>query len=118
MKLPDLEAFRQFKTEGPNGTALADINGRAAAIECYLDLDASPSVRWSAYNAKLDAYQGELSNKERYARSFLKQKRRVSDYDYSKIEAVLDMIVESCASMKEKEQLASLADFADRDGEE
>ena len=118
LKLPDLQAFRQFKTEGPNGAALADINGRAAAIECYLDFEESPSVRWTAYNAKLDAYQGELINKERFARSFLKQKGSLSGYDYSRIEAVLDMIVQSCASMKEKEQLALLVDFAARDAEE
>jgi hypothetical protein len=36
--LPDLEEFRAFSTRGPGGVSVSDINGRAAAIECYLDL--------------------------------------------------------------------------------
>ena len=39
MMLPTLEHFRAFPARGPDGVANADINGRAAAIECYLDLD-------------------------------------------------------------------------------
>ena len=38
MKLPDLPAFECFETIGPSGVSMDDINGRAAAIECYLDL--------------------------------------------------------------------------------
>ena len=38
--LPELARFRNFRTRGPDGTGTADINGRAAAIECYLDLAA------------------------------------------------------------------------------
>ena len=38
MLLPDLEEFREFKTLGPEGMNASDINGRVAAIECYLDL--------------------------------------------------------------------------------
>ena len=37
LKLPDLPVFRDFETIGPSGAHRADINGRAAAIECYLD---------------------------------------------------------------------------------
>src|ERR1700730_12785792 len=51
--LPDHEAFRNFPAIGPEGTRNADINGRAAAIECYLDLRlpnyGPPVVRWSNY---------------------------------------------------------------------
>ena len=36
--LPELEAFRVFPAQGPEGLRKADINRRAAAIECYLDL--------------------------------------------------------------------------------
>jgi hypothetical protein len=35
MLLPDLEEFREFSTLGPEGVNISDINGRAAAIECY-----------------------------------------------------------------------------------
>ena len=38
MVLPDLEELRNFPARGPGGVACADINGRAAAIECYLYL--------------------------------------------------------------------------------
>ncbi|MCY0852503.1 HEPN/Toprim-associated domain-containing protein [Cupriavidus sp. D39] len=38
MLLPDHGAFRSFPAIGPEGTRNSDINGRAAAIECYLDL--------------------------------------------------------------------------------
>ncbi len=44
MVLPDHEAFGEFPAYGPQGVSTADINGRAAAIECYLDLEL-PSVR-------------------------------------------------------------------------
>lgn len=37
--LPELEAFRVFPAQGPEGIRSSDINRRAAAIECYLDLN-------------------------------------------------------------------------------
>ena len=55
--LPELARLRNFRTRGPDGTGTADINGRAAAIECYLDLTAerkSPAeVVWTAYKKDL-----------------------------------------------------------------
>ena len=115
LRLPNLPAFSKFSTQGPNGHAMADINGRAAAIECYLDLGPSPSVRWTSYSPKIDAYQGELVGKEQYTREFLKQRERLSGYNYEGIEAVLDMIVATCASMKETARIAELAQFAGPD---
>ncbi|TGT57216.1 hypothetical protein EN802_34550, partial [bacterium M00.F.Ca.ET.159.01.1.1] len=35
--LPELDEFRDFPARGPDGVTNSDINGRAAAIECYLD---------------------------------------------------------------------------------
>ena len=63
LKLPDVPSFREFDTQGPSGRHLADINGKAAAIECYLDLDRDASIRWNNYNPKLGVYQGELIGK-------------------------------------------------------
>src|SRR5215217_3802488 len=37
MQLPSVAEFFNFNTIGPTGIGRADINGRAAAIECYLD---------------------------------------------------------------------------------
>jgi hypothetical protein len=101
LKLPDREEFAHFPTKGPEGDGEADINGRAAAIECFLDLPSEARVRWSSHNAKADAYQGELIDKERYAREFLRQLTRVEGYDYSKLEALLDHIVSTAIAMRE-----------------
>ncbi|MEY9148930.1 HEPN/Toprim-associated domain-containing protein [Bradyrhizobium elkanii] len=101
LKLPDRPEFARFPTQGPNGDGEANINGRAAAIECFLDLPSDARVRWSSYVSKVDAYQGELIDKERYAREFIKHRGRVKGYDYSKIEAVLDHIVSRAIAMHE-----------------
>ena len=101
LNLPDRPEFARFLTQGPNGDGEADINGRAAAIECFLDLPSSACVRWSSYVSKVDAYQGELIDKERNAREFIKQRGRMKGYDYSKIEAVLDHIIARAIAMRE-----------------
>jgi hypothetical protein len=104
--LPNLSELTRFRTVGPNGEAMADINGRAAAIECYLDLgfgrglnNREPAVRWTAYNDGAEAYQGVLEFKEKYAKRFLNLRTRDSNYDFSKLEAVLRHIVDTCVSM-------------------
>ena len=101
LKLPDNPFFAEFDTIGPNGRHKADINGCAAAIECYLDFGALPLVRWTSFNTRTDSYQGELINKADYARDFLDQRERVEGYDYSRITAVLDMIITNCVRMRE-----------------
>ncbi len=105
-QLPTLPQLAHFHTAGPNGEGVANINGRAAAIECYLDLafgkggkDQEPKVRWTTYNESADAYQGALMFKEAYAKRFLNLRTRDSNYDFSKLEAVLRHIVEICVSM-------------------
>jgi hypothetical protein len=101
LKLPDRQEFARFTTQGPEGAGVADINGRAAAIECFLDLPADARIRWSSHIAKVDAYQGELIDKERHAKKFLRQRKRVDGYDYSKLEAVLDQIVSTAVARRE-----------------
>lgn len=103
LKLPDLPDFREFPTVGPNGQHAADINGCGAAIECYLDLDANARVRWTGYNAKAKAYQGELESKTDHARNFLKRRKRSSSYDYSRIECILNMLTDSAIEIREKD---------------
>jgi hypothetical protein len=87
---------------GPSGNYLADINGKGAAIECYLDLEKNGEVRWNNFNKSINAYQGELIAKDIYKRTFLDQKVRLETYDYRKIEAVLDMIIKTAMKMKEQ----------------
>lgn len=99
LKLPELPEFREFKTIGPTGEAVADINGRAAALECYLDLTRvarEPVVRWSSYNDKAEAYQGALENKEAYTKAFHALRDPEDGYDFSKLRRVVDAIIKRC----------------------
>lgn len=104
--LPELDAFRAFPAEGPEGLHSSDINRRAAAIECYLDLDVGGNppakVLWTNYKKGLGIYQGALEFKETYIKEFLKQTPetlRDGSYDVRKIEAVLDLLIAECTAM-------------------
>jgi hypothetical protein len=101
--LPDLSAFTTFPTIGPDGERLSDINGRAAAIECYLDLDDKARVRWTAFNQTIGAYQGELEGKTAYMRAFLAHRHLKSGYDYSRLEQVFDVLISGAVSISESE---------------
>jgi hypothetical protein len=103
LSLPDQAAFKAFSTVGPDGERISDINGRAAAIECYLDLDKRARVRWTGYNQAIGAYQGELDGKTRYMRAFLEQRQRENEYDYSRLEQVLDILIAGAVSISEPE---------------
>ena len=84
----------------------ADINRRAAAIECYLDFDLSgyppPKVVWTNYKRELDVYQGAPEFKEAYTKEFLRQTREsvaAGGYDVTKMLVVLDALVAECSSI-------------------
>lgn len=109
MVLPDLEELRKFPARGPEGVSIADINGRAAAIECYLDLRLKdrkpPQVTWTNYKEKLNAYQGALDFKESYANVFYSataQSITSNEYDVSKLRVVLDALQHQCIHMAEQ----------------
>ena len=104
--LPELDVFREFPTQGPEGLHDSDINRRAAAIECYLDLDVggypSAKVLWTNYKKSLNLYQGALEYKDSYTKEFLKQTSEslaIGSYDISKVEAILDLLVAECTAM-------------------
>ena len=106
MMLPELEAFRAFPAKGPEGVHPADINRRAAAIECYLDLrlEGYPpaQVVWTNYKRELATYHGALEHKDAYTKAFLKQRPEAlaaGRYDVSKIRAVLDAIIAECTAI-------------------
>ena len=108
LKLPDLPVFRDFETIGPSGAHRADINGRAAAIECYLDAGPGAAVRWKNHHKKLDVYHGELVAKGDVMKEFLAQSKVNGDYDFSRIAAVVDMITSECTAIRESARLAAL----------
>lgn len=101
VQLPDLEAFRAFPTLGPSGRLNEDVNGRAVAIECFLDLAFGPkderAVRWTSFDKEIDAYQGELLAKEEYTRQFFKHVGN-KDYDLSKLRLLWSHILQACAA--------------------
>lgn len=100
MRLPNLSRLKAFSTIGPNGAQIDDINGKAAAIECYLDLDwkvsTSPQVRWTSYNKRLDLYQGELVEKEKFAKLFMDLRSKETGYNFEGLEAILDSLMAQC----------------------
>ncbi len=100
MKLPDLPEFRRFLTVGPISEEFAEINGKAASIECYLDLDEFAKVRWTNYRESLNCYHGSLIAKDKYKKKFLKQEIKENDYNYSKLERTLDLVVSECTCIR------------------
>ena len=106
IRLPDCESFCQFDTTGPNGDCKANINGCAAAIECYLDLKwkriAHPIVHWTSYEKTTSSYQGELQCKEFYTRQFLSLKTQDPEYDYSRINSVLESLISASIEIAEE----------------
>lgn len=113
IKLPPLEAFETFNTIGPSGPTIENINGKAAAIECYLELDADglpdPVVRWTSFNRELGVYHGELEHKTQFMKRFLQLRSAKESYNHERIEAVLDAIVAECVSIAEHKQMSGLA---------
>lgn len=100
MLLPNLEAFTSFPVRGPEGDSLADINGRAAAIECYLDLDlpayGAALVIWSNYKKEVATWHGALEFKESYLRHFYDQSDdalRNGPYQSTKLAKLLDKLI-------------------------
>jgi len=104
--LPELEEFQQFPAQGPDGTRNSDINRRAAAIECYLDLNlpqyGPAKVVWTNYKKDSGVYHGALEHKESYAKAFFDQTVEtilLGRYDVSKIERVLDTLMDECSKL-------------------
>lgn len=98
MLLPDLEELREFPARGPEGVNICDINGRAAAIECYLDLNLNgyppAQVLWSNYKKDIDAWHGALEYKETYTRHFFEATiGGIAEYQTTKLSKLLDALI-------------------------
>ena len=103
MLLPELGDMKTMTTLGPSGTATENVNGRAVAIECFLDLTTLPTppqVRWTSFNRDLDAYQGELVGKERYSDKFFEEARRGS-CDLRKLAHLWKRILAECVAVND-----------------
>jgi hypothetical protein len=100
VKLPDLPEFESFLCVGPNGETRENINGRAVAIENFLDLNQQdpipPRIRWQSYNEKLDAYQGSLVDKDAHVKLFAELTKKNTGYDFSKLKFLVNFIYDQC----------------------
>lgn len=101
MLLPDLEEFTEFVTVGPEGVNSSNINGRAVAIECYLDLRLeqypAPQITWSNYKKDINAWHGALDYKESYSKHFYEQTDdmlRSGNYDATKLLKLIDSLIQ------------------------
>ena len=106
MLLPHLDELQNFPARGPEGVSDCDINGRAAAIECYLDLrlpDHPPAkVVWSNYKKDIDAWHGALEHKDLYMKCFLNQSKATlleGSYDCSKLVKLLEALIAEAAKL-------------------
>jgi HEPN/Toprim N-terminal domain 1 len=104
--LPELKTFESFPARGPEGISLTNINRRAAAIECYLDLriqgQPPATILWTNFKKSLGVYQGSLEYKESYTKDFLKQDSTSlanGSYDATKLGAVLDLLQFECTGI-------------------
>jgi len=102
-RLPDLPELRSVRAIGTSGETLDDINGKAASIEAYLDLNWKATrpavVRWTNYVQGLGVYQGALDSKEFYVRSFLSLRGADSVYDTSKLSVVLSGLLQTAGAI-------------------
>lgn len=116
MVLPELDQFKQFETLGPQGVYEGDINRRAAAIECYLDLrlkNKPPArVLWTNYKKERKDYQGSLEYKDTYMSAFMEQTQQTlthGNYDVSKIRILLDSIYNECCMIATCSQIPKVS---------
>ncbi|WP_397299228.1 HEPN/Toprim-associated domain-containing protein [Nonlabens ulvanivorans] len=98
MKLPNLKKFNSFLSIGPSGEFNDNINGKAIAIECFLDLssESSPRIRWSNFNEKMKQYQGSLEKKDKYVRKFKNVRSIKENYDFGTLEILIEEIYKNC----------------------
>lgn len=97
-KLPTSKLFNKFDTIGPSGKKKVNINGKAVAIECFLDFSSvniAPTVRWQSYKEKMNQYQGVLENKELYINKFKATNLKDGSYNCEKLKFLIDYIISS-----------------------
>lgn len=100
-KLPNHTDFNVFTTIGPQGETDEDINGRAVAIECFLDFESqNPYVRWTAYIKKMKEYQGAIERKDEYVENFNKKCLTDGSYNTSKLVFLIDDIIKKWIERK------------------
>jgi hypothetical protein len=104
--LPPIEIAREYPTIGPDGAAIADVNGAACSIELYLGRDvltnphgALHPVRWTAFIQGVNCWQGAVEGKAEIHERFwekagvaLKDRVAVAMQDWSDLRVILDEV--------------------------
>lgn len=96
LTLPNHKSFENIKCYGPQGISFENVNGKAVAIEAFLDFNSVKEdvhVRWTSYNEKLDQYQGIIEPKSSLIRAFHNLYKK--NYDFSKIDFLIDYILKA-----------------------
>ncbi len=105
LTLPEYEDFSSMETIGTNGNETMDINGKAVAIECFLDLSSIEEdtlIRWTNWDEKNKKYHGRFDNRIKNA---LKTKFDESyqsgfkNYDTKKLEFLINYILEKAIKL-------------------
>ncbi len=106
--LPNLEVAENYPTLGPAGLTNMDVNEMACSIEMYLgdnfikaDGNYIP-VQWKGYSPKVEAYQGEIMQKELIQGRFFsfieaakKDKSLIKTVDLSNIELIFEQLFDA-----------------------
>lgn len=111
IKLPNNDLFSKMQTKrklevGPEDIRYEDINGRAVAIECFLDFNKVDQknlyIRWSSHQKDMDQYQGAFENdiKENLKKEFYKGCLTDGSYDTSKLKLLVEHI---CSAWTERQ---------------
>lgn len=109
--LPTLPWFASYPTDGPDGRAMSDIDGRACALELYLGKEASIDekgqlrpVRWGGFNDKMARYQGQIVGKGEIRKRFEEALAHVrlgqtenEHFDFTGVEAIFDRVFDVLA---------------------
>ena len=94
LTLPNHKSFENIKCYGPQGISFENVNGKAVAIEAFLDFNSVKEdvyVRWTSYNERLDQYQGVFEPKNDLTRAFHVFYKK--NYNFTKIDYLIDHIL-------------------------
>lgn len=92
-KLPDLEEYKNYIENTPWSSEVIDLNGKAIAIESFLDIPSNCKIKWE----KGQHFQGKLQSKKLYQEEFKKvaeeHKLRNSKYNTKKLEYLVKQLI-------------------------
>ena len=93
-KLPNLKQYDKYIKESPWGEEELNLNGKAIAIEFFLDIPQKFEIKWE----KGKNVQGKLKDKIKYQHAFedaVKEKKlNTTSYNTEKLEYLINYLIE------------------------